>query len=163
MRCRHFDCFAYICRVSNKQNETMKKQLLMLAVLFGLATTYTSCKKNDPTTPAFEYSIGTLHGTWRITHVESKYGLMVNVTDPIAERSFKPTYATFNADGTYSGRGFLGNGSGTYKASGKTITCYIDGKEFMKYDVLSLDGNTCELKMYEPGSEQSIRIRCAKQ
>ena len=36
MRCRHFDCFAYICRVSNKQNETMKKQLLMLAVLFGL-------------------------------------------------------------------------------------------------------------------------------
>ena len=141
----------------------MKKQLLMLAVLFGLATTYTSCKKNDPTPPAFEYSISTLHGTWRITHVESKDGLMIDVTNPFVAKSFKPTYATFNADGTYSGRGFLGNGSGTYKASGKTITCYIDGKEFMKYDVLSLDGNTCELKMYEPGSEQSIRIRCAKQ
>lgn len=141
----------------------MKKQLLMLAVTLGLATTYTSCKKDDPKPAAFEYSLGAIHGTWRITHIETKDGKMFDVTTPIAEKNIAPTYATFNADGTYSGRGYFGEGKGTYKASGKTITCYIDGTEFMRYDVLSLDGNTCELRMYKPGSELSIKIRCKKQ
>lgn len=81
----------------------------------------------------------------------------------LAEKVFKPTYATFNADGTYSGRGALGAGKGTYKAQGKTITCYVEGKEFLKYDVLSLSGKECELKVYQTGSSSSVRIRCKKQ
>ena len=81
----------------------------------------------------------------------------------LAEKVFKPTYATFNADGTYSGRGALGVGKGTYKAQGKTITCYVEGKEFLKYDVLSLSGKECELKVYQTGSSSSVRIRCKKQ
>ena len=41
------------------------------------------------------------------------------------------TYATFNSDGTYNGRGYFGNGSGTYKISGNTIICYIEGEEYL--------------------------------
>ena len=149
--------------VTTQHNQTMKKNLLLLAAVLGLSILPSSCKKDEPAPQRFEYAIETLHGTWRITHVESKDGSMFDVTTPIAEKTIQPTYATFNADGTYSGRGYFGEGSGTYKASGKTITCYIDGTEFMKYDVLSLSGNTCELRMSKLGSDLSLRIRCKKQ
>lgn len=141
----------------------MKKFLFIFSAIMGLTTLQTSCKKDDPAPQRFEYALETLHGTWRITHIETKDGAMFDVTTPIAAKTIKPTYATFNADGTYSGRGYFGEGSGTYKASGKTITCYIDGTEFMKYDVLSLSGNICELRMSKPGSDLSLRIRCKKQ
>ena len=140
----------------------MKKNLFTVVALVGLVITFSECSKNK-TKNGFDYPIETLYGTWRITHVEQKDGTMFDVTTPIAEKVFKPTYATFNTDGTYSGRGALGAGKGTYKAQGKTITCYVDGKEFLKYDVLSLSGKECELKVYQTGSSSSVRIRCKKQ
>ena len=84
-------------------------------------------------------------------------------TADFAKMVFKPTYITFNTNGTYSARGFFGDGSGTYKAKGKTITCFIDGTEYLKCDILSLSGTQCELKMYESGSSSSIKIRWEKQ
>lgn len=46
---------------------------------------------------------------------------------------------------------------------GKTITCFVDGKEYIKYDVLDLNGNKCELRMYMTGSDENIKIKCVKE
>lgn len=105
----------------------------------------------------------TLYGTWRITHLEQKSGAMLEIATPTMEFWYTPTYATFNSDGTFSGRGLFGNGSGTYKAQGKTVTCFIDGQEFMKYKVISLSKTECELEMSPAGSSTSTKIRCKKQ
>lgn len=140
----------------------MKKLLLTMIALVGLVVAFSGCSKSDEPN-GFDYPQETLHGTWRVTHVEQKDGSMFDVTTSFAESVFEPTYATFKADGTYSGRGYFGNGSGTYKAQGKTITCFIEGVEYLKYDVLSLSGKQCELKMYQTGSTSSIKIRCEKQ
>ena len=72
----------------------------------------------------------------------------------------RPTYAKFNQDGTYVGRGYFGNGYGTYDISGKTITCYVDGHEYVRYDIVELMSNTCTLKMMMGGD--SMDIKCEK-
>ena len=72
----------------------------------------------------------------------------------------RPTYAKFNQDGTYVGRGYFGNGYGTYDISGKTITCYVDGCEYVRYEVVELMSNTCTLKMMMGGD--SMDIKCEK-
>lgn len=141
----------------------MKKILITALAIIGMVFAFSGCSKDDEPQNGFDYPLETLYGTWRVTHVEQKDGTMFDVTTSVAEKVFKPTYATFNVDGTYSGRGYFGNGAGTYKALGKTITCFIDGTEYLKYDVLSLSGTQCELKMYESGSTSSIKIRCKKQ
>ena len=140
----------------------MKRVLLTTIAIIVVVTAFVGCNSNKPN-DGFDYPLKTLYGTWRITHVEQTDGTMLNVTTPLAERAFEPTYATFNPDGTYSGKGYFGNGSGTYKAEGKTITCFIDGTEYLKYDVLSLSDDQCELKMYRSGKTFSIKIRCKKQ
>lgn len=141
----------------------MNKFLITAIAIIGMVFAFSGCSKDDEPQNGFDYPLEMLYGTWRVTHVEQKDGTMFDVTTSVAEMVFKPTYATFNVDGTYSGRGYFGNGSGTYKALGKTITCFIDGTEYLKYDVLSLSGTQCELKMYESGSTSSIKIRCKKQ
>lgn len=140
----------------------MKRFLLSMLAVVLVACIFLSCSKDDEGSK-FDYSMETLVGKWRITHIEQADGSMLDITTPIAERVFKPTYATFNNDGTYSGSGEFGNGSGTFKPIGKTITCYVSGKEYLKYDVLSLSGTECELKMYQSSSSSSIKIRCKKQ
>lgn len=141
----------------------MKKFLLTAIAIVGVVLAFSGCSNDDEPQNGFDFPLETLYGTWRVTHVEQKDGTMFDITTYAAERVIKPTYATFNADGTYSGRGYFGNGSGTYKTKGKTITCFVDGTEYLKYDVLSLSGTQCELKMYESGSTSSTKIRCKKQ
>lgn len=63
-------------------------------------------------------------GTWDATSVK------FSDTDWVDISSY-PSMAlsiTFNKDGSYYGRGALGNGGGTYTVSGKTIKTYIDGE-----------------------------------
>lgn len=136
----------------------MKKVFLLS--LFAIMMIVAGCSSDNE--PKSDFDMNLLYGRWRITHVESK-GVMVDVTTPSGEAAFKPTYATFKKDGTYYGSGFFGNGSGTYKVKGKTIICYVEGVEYFRYDVISIQGTTCELKMYRTGSLSSIKIRCKKQ
>jgi len=135
----------------------MKKILFCLMALVMMA----GCSKEDE--PTFNYDLDILIGTWRVTHVMQDNGAYLDVTTTIAEMVFEPTYATFNADGTYYGSGEFGTGSGTYKAVGNTIITYVGGEEYLKYDVLSLNVDQCELKMYQTGEESSIKIKCKKQ
>lgn len=67
---------------------------------------------------------------------------------------------SFKPDGTYYGSGYLGNGSGTYTAEGKTIITYINGKEFVRYTVKSLTANSAELSMSIDG--ETIEVKAIK-
>lgn len=137
----------------------MKNVLLLLAVALPLL--FVGCSKDDD--PNFDYDVSILHGKWRITHAETdEYGY-IDITKYPYSSVFTPTYATFNSNGTYSGEGYFGNGSGTYTAVGKTITCYIDKNVYAKYDVLSLSGQECELLMYAESASSGIKIKCKKQ
>lgn len=118
---------------------------------------------DDNSATGFNYDLETLYGTWRITEVQQQDGSFFDVTTSIAELVFEPTYATFNADGTYSGRGAFGTGSGTYKAEGNTIYTYIGGVEYLRYEVKSLSGDKCHLIMAESGSSATLEIKCTKQ
>lgn len=133
----------------------MKKILsfMLLAVMtVGFSTVFTSCSDDDD---AFDYEMSQLVGTWVVSQVDTGSGYR---TWPLQR-----TTATFNADGTYSGRGYFGTGSGTYRASGKTIITYISGEEYYRYDVLSLSGNTCELRMYMVGADEDLKLKCTKE
>lgn len=128
----------------------MKQTLLFFALVLSIA--FTSCSKDDDE-PKFNYDINILIGTWEITEVDTGDGYDIWVLEA--------TSATFNSDGTYVGKGYFGNGKGTYTAEDNTVTCYVDGKEFLKYDVINLAAKSCELKMYVEGGS-SIKIKCKK-
>lgn len=129
----------------------MKKILFVLAIMLPMIV-FSSCSKDDD-----EKSNETLElilGTWEVSQVDTGKGYQ----DWILEK----TSASFKKDGTYSGKGYFGNGEGTYEMSGKTITCYVSGKEYVKYDIIDLTSSTCELKMYVSGSSEDIKIKCVK-
>lgn len=129
----------------NYKNRMKTKLLMMVAAVLALA----GCSKDDE--PGFDYEISLIHGTWRVSHAWLNGGYL-NVVGTIYEDVFEPTYITFNSDGSYSGEGEFGYGSGTYKASGKTIVTYIGGEEYARYDILSLSENTAEAEMYHSNS-----------
>lgn len=124
---------------------------LLIAVLCTV-----SCQKDGGWT--FYYPQETLcGGTWNGTAVYTD-NHWVDITSPMfSNLQFS---IRFNADGTYYGRGYFGNGSGTYKASGKTITTYVDGSLFYTYTVKTMTGNEAELTMTSAkGSSIDIRVR----
>lgn len=137
----------------------MKKKVLL--AIIGITLFIGGCSKDDVSTSMFDYDINTLIGTWEVTHMTID-GNYVDVTTPPYSSTFPRTTATFNKDGSYFGAGFFGSGSGTYKAKGKTITTFVDGVVYLKYDVLSLIGNTCELIMYDTDKSDNIKIKCRK-
>ena len=69
---------------------------------------------------------------------------------------------TFYESGRFYGSGYLGNGSGTYEVSGKTIRTFVSGKEYAVYTVNSLTGNKADLTLRMGGSE-SLQIKAEKQ
>lgn len=95
-------------------------------------------------------------GTWDATSVKLRDGDWVDITD-LPDMSLS---ITFNSDGSYYGRGALGNGGGTYTVSGKTIKTYIDGELYATYYVKSLDGKNAELSLTMESS--TIEIRAVK-
>lgn len=125
----------------------MKKLLLFLTIA---TLAFASCSKDeDKGLGDFSYDKELLFGTWKVTK------LMGTVW------KYETTTATFYPDGTYYGRGYFGTGSGTYKLSGSRITCYVDGKKYMWYDVATLNGTTCNLVVSDDSG--SIVITCEKQ
>ena len=136
------------------------KKYLLLALITLVAV---ACSKEETEKSTFDYPMEALYGTWRITHIKQKDGTMLDVTTARAEKYFKPTYAKFRSDGTYVGIGQFGDGVADYKAKGKTITCYIDGAEYLRFDIISLVGGIAEMEMYIEKGGKPYRIRCEKQ
>ena len=92
-------------------------------------------------------------GTWDATSVKVSGTDWVDITG----RPGLALSITFNKDGSYYGRGALGNGGGTYTVSGKTIKTYIDGELYGTYYVKSLNGNSAELSLTMGASSMEIR------
>lgn len=103
-----------------------------------------------------------LYGTWQGTDVKTQNGWVNIENSYFSDVQFS---ITFYEDGSYYGRGYFGNGAGTYTASGKTIVTYVNGKEYYRYDVISLEGDRAHLLMYHKGetmaetSEVEIKVK----
>lgn len=125
----------------------MKKALLFLAIA---ALAFASCSSSDDDGIGnFDYDTELIYGTWEVTHADG------------FEWQYMTTTASFYPDGTYYGQGYFGDGNGTYKLSGKRVTCYVGGEKYMWYDVVHLNATTCELVAnHQLGS---ITLTCKKQ
>ena len=126
---------------------TMKRVSFMMFLLAMLSLCITSCSKDDE--EDFAYPMEQLYGKWKATELKVD-GSWYDITKyPYTRFGMN---ITFYEDGTFYGSGYLGNGSGTYKVSGKTITTYVSGKEYAVYTINSLSGNKADL-ILRMGSE----------
>lgn len=134
----------------------MKKLSFVMLFVALLTLCFTSCSKDDDND--FAYPMEQLYGKWKVVEVNVD-GKWYDVT--------KYPYTRFGMDitfyegGKYYGSGYLGNGSGTYEVSGKTITTYVDGEVYAVYTVNSLNGNEADLTL-RMGSE-SLHMKAQKQ
>ena len=109
-----------------------------------------SCSKDDDEPEDIKTQ---MIGTWDAASVEFSHPDWVDITNyPSMALSL-----TFNKDGSYSGRGALGNGSGTYTVSGRTIKTYVGGELYGTYYVNSISGNKAELKLTMGSTSMEIR------
>lgn len=134
----------------------MKTKFLMviLAVMTAVFS-FSSCSKEKKDNK-FNYSLDTLCGTWEGIAVKTD-NEWIDITSPIYEQfNFS---ITFYSNGTYYGKGYFGNGSGTYKAFGNTIETYVGGEVYFTYHVNSMTGSEAELTMSRKGSSIEIRVR----
>lgn len=121
--------------------------MLLLATLM---VSFTACSDDEDEPDDINSQI---IGTWDAMSVKLSDTDWVDITS-------RPSLAlsiTFNSDGSYYGRGALGNGSGTYTVSGKTIKTYIDGELYGTYYVKSLSGKNAELSLTMGSSSMEIR------
>lgn len=131
----------------------MKKVFSLMLLLATLVISLSSCSddKDEPDAEIKENIIG----TWDATAVKFEDGEWIDITNmPTLSLSI-----TFNSDGSYYGRGALGNGGGTYTISGKTIKTYIDGELYGTYVVKTLSGNHAELSLTMDGETMEIRAK----
>lgn len=130
----------------------MKTKILLILVL--LCTVFASCKKDDEA--KFDYPLETLYGTWLGTHVQMD-GSWIDITRyPYTGLGFS---IKLNSDGSYYGSGYFGDGGGTYKAIGKTITTYIDGEVYATYAIKSLTTDQVEATMTMDGESMNIKAK----
>lgn len=141
----------------NKYGGKKMKKVLLSVLLIASIITLTSCSKDDEAD--FNYPMETLYGTWKGTDIKVD-GSWIDVTSWLYSKfAFS---ITFHSDGTYSGKGYFGNGSGTYTAKGKTIITYVNGKEYLRYEVKSLSNNIAELSMTVDGSGETLEVKVKK-
>lgn len=137
----------------------MKKFFSMTLFLTAMLLSFSACSDDDEE-DGFDYPMETLYGTWKGIELNTDGSWIDITTYPFTEFAFS---IKFNPGGTYSGKGYFGNGSGTYKAKGKTIITYVDGEEYLRYEVKSISGNIAELSMTTKGSSESIGIKVRKE
>ena len=134
----------------------MKRLTFMMLLVAFFTLCVTSCSKDDD--DSFAYPMEQLYGKWKAVEIKVD-GRWYDVTRyPYTRFGMN---ITFYENGTFYGSGYLGNGSGTYKVSGKTITTYVSGKEYAVYTVNSLSGSKADLTL-RMGSE-TLQMKVEKQ
>ena len=63
---------------------------------------------------------------------------------------------TFYEDGTYYGSGSFGNGEGTYEIKDNCIITYVDGDEYIRFDIKKVDETSASLIMKTDSYEYAI-------
>src|SRR5690606_4017732 len=129
--------------------EIMKKQLL---ILFVSVATLVGCGKDGEKEPESPYK-SSIVGTWELTHFN---GASVESMPEVFNQT---TTITFGSNGSYSGKGVFGNGSGTYELSGSTARTYIDGELYHTYEIISLSGDVVVAKMTDSSSSATIKAK----
>ena len=132
----------------------MKKFFSLLLLLATICFTFTSCSddSDEPDLGIRDNIIGTWVGT------DVKYdGDWIDITKyPYNSRlGFS---ASFYDDGTYYGKGALGTGSGTYTIKGKTIETYVNGKLYLKYEVIDMTSTTAHLNIIDNNSSMEVKV-----
>ena len=132
----------------------MKKYLLLMLLCVTMVFSFSSCSDDED---AFDYPMETLYGTWKGTGIyyEDKWL-------DLSEWQYQDLAFSiqFKRDGTYYGKGFFGPGKGTYKAVGKKITTYVNGKKYLTYYVTSLSDNEAQIVMYDnDGESMALRVK----
>ena len=134
----------------------MKRLTFMMLLVAFFTLCVTSCSKDDD--DSFAYPMEQLYGKWKAVEIKVD-GRWYDVTRyPYTRFGMN---ITFYENGTFYGSGYLGNGSGTYKVSGKTITTYVSGKEYAVYTINSLSGYKADLTL-RMGSE-TLQMKVEKQ
>ena len=134
----------------------MKKLTIMMLLAAFFTLCVTSCSKDDD--DSFAYPMEQLYGKWKAVEIKVD-GRWYDVTKYPYTRFGMDI--TFYENGKFYGSGYLGNGSGTYTVSGKTITTYVNGEEYAVYTVNSLNGNEADLTL-RMGSE-TLQMKAKKQ
>lgn len=132
----------------------MKKLFLFISLL-TLSLSFVSCSSDDDDNDN-GITIEQTVANWRATEAKT------TEAGSYTKWLFEDTGIIFMRDGYYLGYGYFGTGTGTWKLSGKTITCYVDGKVYAYYDILNVTDNTCELIMRAPNSDSKIWLRCKR-
>lgn len=133
----------------------MKKILCMTLLLTAMFLTFSACSSDDD----FDYPKDALYGSWEGVSINVNGDWMDITKYPYTKFAFS---INFSSDGTFSGRGYFGNGSGSYTAKGKTIITYVNGKEYLRYEVKSLSNNIAELSMTVEGSGETLEVKAKK-
>lgn len=134
----------------------MKKLTIMMLLAAFFTLCVTSCSKDDD--DSFAYPMEQLYGKWKAVEIKVD-GKWYDVTKYPYTRFGMDI--TFYENGKFYGSGYLGNGSGTYSVSGKTITTYVSDKEYAVYTVNSLNRNEADLTL-RMGSE-TLQMKAKKQ
>lgn len=135
----------------------MKKILSTLAMLLVVSlssTTFVACSSDSD--DVLEIKGSDVYGLWTTTAVESN-GKWVDVTNP-AYKDLRAS-ARFYKDGTYWGFGALGTGYGTWSVSDNIISTFVDGEEYIKYKIYSLDGDNMKGVMYDSNSSLNFKAK----
>lgn len=130
----------------------MKKVFSLMLLLAAIVIALPSCSDDKDEPDNLKEQI---IGTWDATAilVDGEWNDMTNISGS------RTLSATFYKDGTYYGEGALGDGGGTYKISGNTITTYIDNELFATYTVKSITGNVAEVTMSIETSKIDLRLK----
>ncbi len=134
------------------------KGIKTIAYLFAMiiALNAQSCGSDNDNNEPDQPTKNDIVGTWKL------YAISTDDGASFSNWPFETTSATFKGDGSYSGKGYFGNGSGTWKQNGKTVITYVKGEEFYRYAINSLTSSTCTLTMSQESSKASILVKCVK-
>lgn len=127
----------------------MKSVFSLMLLLATMMVFLPSCSGDDEPDDIKTLMIG----TWDATSVKFDDTDWIDITN-------RPSMAlsiTFKKDGSYYGSGTLGNGSGTYTVSGKTIKTYVGGELYGTYYVNSVSNGKADLKLTMGSSSMGIR------
>ena len=149
------------------------KRLLSYLLILALPALFLACSKGNEVansgsddqngqgntntnTNDFSLNREDIIGCWQV--IQAKYSEDAKMTD----WEFEDTYAEFKDNGLYEGKGYFGNGQGTFSVEGNVITTKIDNVPFIVYEVTALEDEQAELTATLQSNKQKIWMVCKK-
>lgn len=129
---------------------------IMIAVVFS-SVAFSSCSSDDDDN--YGFTKADVVGTWGTTAIQTSDGYWRDLTSFLYYD--QRAYAKFNSDGTYRGWGALGNGTGTWVLKGNSLITYVNGKVYITYTNIVLNGDEMSGTMSD--NSASINFKAKRQ